>query len=192
MPKIKIARKSTLVDMTAMCDVAFLLLTFFILTTKFKPQKAVVVETPTSVSDTKLPEKDVITITIGNDGKVFYGMDGQFTRADLLDRIGQVKNITFTDQEKAQFSLQDEIGLPIGNIKQFLAIPGPERAKFKQPGIPCDSINNELVHWIINGRYANPNVRIAIKADKGSDYKIIKMVIASLQFHKINRFHTCN
>ncbi|MEY4291989.1 MAG: hypothetical protein RIQ61_366, partial [Bacteroidota bacterium] len=33
MPKVKIPRKSTVVDMTAMCDVAFLLLTFFMLAT---------------------------------------------------------------------------------------------------------------------------------------------------------------
>ncbi len=46
MPKVKMPRKSTLIDMTAMCDVAFLLLTFFMLATKFKPDEPVAVVTP--------------------------------------------------------------------------------------------------------------------------------------------------
>jgi len=189
MPKVQIPKKSIALDMTAMCDVAFLLLTFFILTTKFKPNEAVVVEIPTSVSDTKLPESDVMTITVGSDGKIFFGMDGQFIRADLLDRIGQVKKISFTDQEKAQFGLQDMTGMPINQIKSYLAIEPVARQKVLQPGIPCDSLNNELVEWIINGRYANPKVRIAVKADKGTDYKVVKKVIESLQYHNINRFN---
>ena len=39
MPKVKIPRKSTAVDMTAMCDVAFLLLTFFMLTSNFTKKR---------------------------------------------------------------------------------------------------------------------------------------------------------
>ena len=46
MGRAKLPRKSTNIDMTAMCDVAFLLLSFFILTTKFKPAEAIAVETP--------------------------------------------------------------------------------------------------------------------------------------------------
>ena len=42
MPKVKVPRKSTNIDMTAMCDVSFLLLTFFMLTTKFKADEPVV------------------------------------------------------------------------------------------------------------------------------------------------------
>jgi biopolymer transport protein ExbD len=55
MPRAKIPRKSTNIDMTAMCDVAFLLLSFFILATKFKPPEALTVVTPSSVSSKIAP-----------------------------------------------------------------------------------------------------------------------------------------
>ena len=70
MSRPKIPRKSTSIDMTAMCDVAFLLLSFFILTTKFKPSEAVPVSTPNSVAAKVAPEKDVVLITLNQDGKV--------------------------------------------------------------------------------------------------------------------------
>src|SRR5699024_10165710 len=73
MPKVKIARKSTLVDMTPMSDVAFLLVTFFMLTTKFKPQEPVEVITPSAISTTILPESNVAMATISKDGRVFFG-----------------------------------------------------------------------------------------------------------------------
>ena len=56
MPKHKPKRSAPTIDMTAMCDVAFLLLTFFMLTAKAKPQELVVVDTPSSISETKLPD----------------------------------------------------------------------------------------------------------------------------------------
>ena len=99
MPKVKIARKSTLVDMTAMCDVAFLLLTFFMLTTKFKPNDPVVVDMPKSVSEIKLPQSDIMTITVNKQGQVYFGIDGQFTRKKLLEKIGEKFNIQFTESE---------------------------------------------------------------------------------------------
>ena len=59
MPKVKIKRKSTFVDMTAMTDVAFLLLTFLLLTANFLKQEAVVVSAPSSVSEIKIPETNI-------------------------------------------------------------------------------------------------------------------------------------
>lgn len=189
MPKVKVKRKGVALDMTAMCDVAFLLLTFFILTTKFKPNEAIVVDTPTSISMTKLPESDIMIISVGKDGRVFFGIDGQFTRADLLTRIGTQKSIQFTDKQKQAFSLMDGFGVPLNQIGNFLNLDGPERAKVDQPGIPVDSLTNELGDWVINARYANPKLRIAIKGDRGSDYKTMKRVIATLQDQNINRFN---
>jgi biopolymer transport protein ExbD len=72
MPRVKIPRKSTSIDMTAMCDVAFLLLTFFILTAKPKVEDPVPVDTPGSASQVLLPESDIATLTIGGKGKVFF------------------------------------------------------------------------------------------------------------------------
>ncbi|MFW2478462.1 MAG: ExbD/TolR family protein [Sediminibacterium sp.] len=75
MGRAKLPRKSTNIDMTAMCDVAFLLLSFFILTTKFKPAEAIAVTTPNSVAAKVAPDKDIVMITIDKDGKVFIKMD---------------------------------------------------------------------------------------------------------------------
>mgnify|MGYP001342077975 CR=1 FL=1 len=70
MPKVKIPRKSTIIDMTAMCDVAFLLLSFFILATKQKPPEVLAVKTPTSVSSKAAPDKSIL-VTLTKEGKVF-------------------------------------------------------------------------------------------------------------------------
>lgn len=70
MPKHKPKRSAPSIDMTAMCDVAFLLLTFFMLTAKAKPQETVIVDTPTSISETKLPDAGTLTILVDKTGKV--------------------------------------------------------------------------------------------------------------------------
>jgi biopolymer transport protein ExbD len=189
MPKVKVKRKGVSLDMTAMCDVAFLLLTFFILTTKFKPNEPLIVDTPTSISQTKLPESDIMTISVGNDNRIFFGIDGQFTRVDMLDRLAKEKGLQFTDREKAAFSLMDSFGVPLAGLKSFLAMDGPDRGRVTQTGIPCDSVLNELGSWVFHARYANPKIRIAIKGDRTADYKTVKNIIATLQDLNINRFN---
>ena len=80
MPKVKPHRTSPSLDMTPMVDLAFLLVTFFMLTTKFAPEETVVVDTPSSISDIKLPENNVITLTIDSKKRVFFGVDAPQTK----------------------------------------------------------------------------------------------------------------
>ena len=87
MGRAKLPRKSTTIDMTAMCDVAFLLLSFFILTTKFKPSEAIAVTTPSSVSSKIAPSKDFVLITIDKDGKVFLTIDDKQKREAIANSL---------------------------------------------------------------------------------------------------------
>src|SRR5271156_5634522 len=105
MGRAKIPRKSTNIDMTAMCDVAFLLLSFFILATKFKPPEALTVVTPSSVSSKVAPDKNVVMITMDHNDKVYFSIsDGnQSEKRDVIDALNTSKNLGLTDAEKKNF-----------------------------------------------------------------------------------------
>ena len=91
MPKFKKPRVSVRVDMTPMVDVAFLLLTFFMMTTSFKPPEVVEIKLPTSHSAFKLPESDVMMITLSKDGRIFLGLDSQRLRARVFGPENQLR-----------------------------------------------------------------------------------------------------
>jgi biopolymer transport protein ExbD len=118
MPKVKIPRKNISLDMTAMCDMAFLLLTFFMLATKFKAPENVTVDMPSSISKIKLPESDMMIISIAADGRIFFGIDGQPYRKDLLELMSKKYNIKFVQAEINRFSLMENFGFPIYNLKR--------------------------------------------------------------------------
>ena len=188
MPKHKIARKSTAVDMTAMCDVSFLLLTFFMLATKFKPPDPVEVMTPASISDTKIAETDLMMITIDKNGRVFFDMDGVQTKLDLIETINRDKNLGLTAVEKRNFSLSSGIGVPFNQLKALLKYSPAEQKQFKSTGIPVDTVltdNNELFKWVAYGRIRNPKARLSIKGDGGAKYPVVRAVFATLANKKV-------
>jgi biopolymer transport protein ExbD len=189
MPKVKVPRKSTSVDMTAMTDVAFLLLTFFMLATKFKPDEPVVVDTPSSVSQILLPESDVILLTIDKDGRVFFGVDGQQMKEQLIQKMGERYKVQFTPDQIKEFSLLSTFGTSVAQLPALLDMKSEDRLKAPQPGIPCDSLVNELGDWIWQTRLLNNNVRVAVKGDGQLAYPKVKQVIATLQEKKVNRFN---
>ena len=193
MPKVKIPRKSTSIDMAPMCDVAFLLLSFFMLTTKFRPDEPVVVDTPASISQIKLPEKDILQITIDKDNRVFFGIDGQESRKDMLAKMGEKYKVQFTAKQAQTFSLVSTFGVPVAQLPQFLDLGTTEREKIKQPGIPTDSTNNQLGDWILFARQAGvahkQNYRFAVKGDREAGYPTAKRVFDILQERKINTFN---
>lgn len=192
MPKVKIPRKSTTVDMTAMCDVAFLLLTFFMLTSNFVAKEPIVVAIPSSVAQIKIPERDIATVLIDKDGKVFFGLDTQQDRKELLDNLGKSFSITpaFTEKELVEFSKISMSGVPIEKMHAFLALkPEARDSKDAAIGIPADSLNNQFRQWMKIARQVNPKLRLAIKADQMTPYKVIKGVMTTLQDIKENRYN---
>lgn len=107
MPAVKKKRMSIAIDMTPLVDVAFLLLTFFMLTTKFRPQEDVTVSLPASHAKAKMPETDVITITFSPDGKYYFGLDSQQLRAQLFGERNKLKpSIPVTLEELTDLAQQ--------------------------------------------------------------------------------------
>jgi biopolymer transport protein ExbD len=189
MPKVKVKRTVPSLDMTPMVDLFFLLVTFFMLTATARPDEAVVVDTPSSASEIKIPDTNVITITIDKENRVFFGVDGQQTKEALLDKMAGKYGIGFTEEEKKTFSLTNNFGVPISQLKSLLAMESNQRKEVHQPGIPIDSTHNELGDWVLQTRLTNPKVVIAIKGDQDTNYPTIKRVIDILQDRKVNRFN---
>lgn len=185
-------KKSTSIDMTAMCDVSFLLLTFFILTATAKSPEVLPVDTPQSTVQTKLPTDNLATITIGK-GKVFFDLKGREVRKKTLELMGQKYELEFSDDDSNKFALMESFGVPLQNLKQILDMKASDRAKAGQPGIPKDSLDNQLKEWLLNSRRANIDINnkeleIAIKGDAKEEYATIKQVMDILQEQKINNF----
>lgn len=190
MARVKVKKQSTFIDMTAMSDVTVLLLTFFMLTSTFIQKEPIQVSTPASVMEIKIPETDILQILVDNDGKVFMSMDKQEDRVAVLEKMGEEYGIAFTPEEVNKFRLAPSFGVPIGQMRSFLALPEDEQDKIlKDYGIPTDSTDNQLKSWVKNARLQNRDLRIAIKADQATPYPIINTIMTSLQDIRENRYN---
>ncbi|MBO9676018.1 MAG: biopolymer transporter ExbD [Sphingobacteriaceae bacterium] len=193
MPRIKVKRTSTVTDMTAMCDVASLLLTFFILTATARQPEPLTVSTPSSTYEFKVPVENNAILTIGQ-GKVFFEVAGTKVRAKTLELMGEQYKISFTPAEVQRFSNIGSFGVPIQSLKSLIAMNGGDRMKPGiQPGIPSDSTDNQLNAWVLNARKAtkeinNQDMRISIKGDAKEEYPVVKKIIDVLQKQSVNKF----
>ncbi len=202
MPKHKPKRGNPTIDMTAMCDVAFLLLTFFMLTAKMKPQETVVVDTPSSISETKLPDAGTLTILISKEGKIYLDMAGQHTRLSLIEDIDKRFQMGMTEEERIKFANAGSFGVPRSRLKQWLDLPVTERGTFPTDGIPIDTSDvnkSELADWIHNARLAQFRMKqegkvkdeyvMVVKADKDTPYPAVQKVINTLVDINVNKFN---
>ncbi len=190
MGRAKIKKKDTFIDMTAMSDVTVLLLTFFMLTSTFVKKEPIVVATPASVSEIKIPETNILQILVDPQGKIFMSMDKQSDMKATLEAMGQEYGVSFDPKEEKAFSLLPTFGVPMKSMKTYLNLPGEKQdAVLKNEGIPCDSIDNQFKAWVRNARATNSELRIAIKADASTPYSVIKNVMNSLQDLRENRYN---
>lgn len=191
MPKVKVARKSTWVDMTAFVDVSFLILTFFILATKFKPDEPVEVKFPQSVSADAVPEMDAFMVTVDKDGRVFVQLDDPKARRTIAENLSSTRNLGLTEAEIKSFTNAPSIGVPFANLKSLLDMAPEQMKDVKQPGIPVpDSTGGELYFWVRDAMstYAGKKVTWLIKADNETKYPVIKNVLEAFKRNDINKF----
>ena len=190
MARPKLPRKSTNIDMTAMCDVAFLLLTFFILATQFKPAEAVEVVPPGSVSNKPAPQKDFFNVTISKDNKVFIDMD-ESMKADVLEAVAKQRNLTFSEEDIAAFRMSTFVGVPLSQLNQFTRLTPEQIGKAEFAGIPTDSTNNELLSWVTAAVNVSQGkkVNFLIKGDNTSMYTTFKNVIESFKKNDIYKYN---
>lgn len=188
MPSVKIPRKSTDTDMTPFVDIAFLILSFFIMATKFKPPEPVEITTPGSVLSQKLPENNAVLITIDSSNKVYFSVlsEKDKTKYDaIISDINTSQNLGLSPSEIANYKQTYMVGVPFGGLKQLLSTPAREQASLKQPGIPVlDTLNNQLVWWIGAAKKAfagEKGFKYLIKGDGSAKYPAFEAVISALK-----------
>lgn len=194
MGKVKLKKQDIWIDMTPMSDVMVLLLCFFMLTSTFTKPEPVKVVTPSSVSEIKVPEKDVLNILVNEEGKVFMSMDNQIHLESLLMDVAGQYNLGLTSQQMGAFKADPMFGTPIDKLDAYLKIQeDTERSKvLKEFGIPTDSVNNDISEfqvWVKAARSANSDLKVALKADSKTPYKIIKKIMSELQDINENRYY---
>lgn len=195
MAKIKMSKKSSSIDMTAMCDVSFLLLTFFILTATAKQPEPLPVDTPSSTVQVKVPDTDLATITVGDGGVVFFGVTDQKVRKKTLELVASKYGIDFSESDSDKFALIESFGVPVNQLKTLIDLTSAQRnEKGLQKGIPHDSLDNQLKEWVFAARTANAEVmkkqlNFAIKGDAKEEYPEIKKIMDILQDQDVNKFN---
>ena len=183
MARVKPKRHNIRVDMTAMTDVSFLLLTFFILTAQFAKPDIETVTTPSSISEKLLPDASLMTVLSTTDGKFYFTpVDNGTERMALLDKMGAKYGMKFTDAEKVAFTKVQSVGVPMNQLKGYLNLSDDDRKAFKsQTGIPLDSTNKQLIDWVEQSLAVNPDYKLAIKGDVETKYPKVKALFEGLR-----------
>jgi biopolymer transport protein ExbD len=156
--------------------------------TKFKPPAAVTITTPRSVSSDKLKEEDAVLIEFDSTGRVFFTMNVKKSsdnnlKRDLINEINKNRSLGLTDIEMQNYMNYSTVGTPFAGLKNLLAMTKDQRNRVKQPGIPVDSTNNELVTWIATAKVAFQGrpILYMIKGDNDATYPTFKGVIEALR-----------
>jgi biopolymer transport protein ExbD len=196
MPSVKTRRLSTDFDMTPFVDVAFLILSFFMLATKFKPPDVVEIKTPNSVSSKELAQKDAIMVGIDKDGRVFFTIQTEKKEDDVIKynvikNMNTTRNLGLTEDEMKNFVRNSSIGVPFTQVKALLSTPEDQLQNVKQPGIPIkDSASNELYYWIRDAvsAFSGKKINYLVKGDSNSKYPEFKNVLSAFKRNDIYKF----
>ena len=196
MGKIKIKKADVWIDMTPMSDVMVLLLTFFMLTSTFVKNEAVKVNAPGSVSEIKVPETEVLQIIVDKDGKIFIGLDKPGYMQEMLEGFkSKFSGLSLSAIQEKNFVGLASFGMPMNKMSDVLKHEaGDVNNLQKEMGIPTDSINggmSEFQCWVDAARNSSfgDKMKVAIKADAATPYKVVKKMMSELQDMSENRYY---
>ncbi len=193
MGKVKVKKADIWIDMTPMSDVMVLLLTFFMLTSTFVKNEAVKVVTPGSVSEIKVPETNVLTLLCDKEGRIFVGMDTPKKMEDLISGMASQYSVNLTKKQLENGRAAATIGVSMQDLTRCLDLGDKMNEYMASKGIPTDSIDgkqSQFQDWVQTARDNNgPDMKIAIKADAGTPYKVIKKMMSELQDMSENRYY---
>jgi biopolymer transport protein ExbD len=191
MGRPKIARKSTWVDMTAFCDVAFLLLSFFIMATKTKPPEAITVVMPSSVSSKAVEVADQVLVTINKDGKVFLSLSEPERRIQVVEEVAKLKGIPISPADIKKAGTVEFFGSPLSQLPSYVNLPKESLKGDLLPGIPAvDSTNNEVTTWMmaVNNVFSGDKMNLMVKGDNTAKYPAFKQVIDAFKKNDFMKF----
>ena len=192
MGKIKIQKKDVWIDMTPMSDVMTLLLCFFMLTSTFLQPEPIQVVTPSSVSEVKVPEKNVLTILVSPEGKIFVGTDNKNDMQSIMQTVTDKFGVSLNAAQIKKFKEESMVGVPVAKMPEYLNLEPDQMAQVIQKmGVPTDSIDggkSEFQEWVQAAVDANPDIKLAIKCDAKTPYKVVKAVMSELQDMNQNRY----
>jgi biopolymer transport protein ExbD len=196
-------------DMTPMVDLAFLLVTFFMLTASFRMAEPVTVDPPSSIGKVVLPDNHIM-VTVDEKGRVFFGISNSTAKVNALKKMSEKYGVPFTEQQIKKFGGLSSIGVDIKDLPRYIDASENERTNFQpMKGIPMDSTNNQLKDWISNAGAEAVKIynelkqkaeetgqevkvekpRYAIKCDGKTKYIFVKDVIKTFTDLKIYQFN---
>lgn len=198
-------------DMTPMVDLAFLLVTFFMLTASFRMAEPVVVDPPSSIGQVDLPDNHIL-VTVDDKGRAFFGISNSTAKMAALREMSAKYKVPFTDQQIVKFSGLPSFGVDIKDLPRYIDAKEEERKNFQpQRGVPLDTIipNNQLKDWIaiggknavqiyneakqktqeLNQEFKGEKPRYAIKAAAKTKYIYVKDVVRNFTDLKIYQFN---
>src|ERR1043165_818524 len=177
--KKRAKKQSTRVDMTPMVDLAFLLLTFFVLTSTFSKPKSMELTYPVEPppgSPPPPPVKNGITLLLTGDDRIFY-YEGEFRVAD---------------DDKGKKTTVSELNFSQESLHKYLA----EKNKWAQDDITklkgrlkgneiADTTFKRMVREVKANKIAPT---ILIKTDDKATYKNVIDVIDELNINLIGKY----